>query len=196
MLKRFLIVAFMIALATGAFAGGKGKGKGKGNQDESLGNADRRGWSNGRPPGWSQGEKKGWRGGSLPPGLAKKDRNHPAVRKFLGDLDTHVVVLQKAAEAKKLPKSRVEALLESFQIATRKGVDGSTVRAALATLLDFDGTEEEVEWTAKGLTYSLDRGVELPDVGSFLKNKLTNKVRGVELMSSLYDEIDRHAEKK
>jgi hypothetical protein len=105
-------------------------------------------------------------------------------------------VLQKTAEAKKLPKSRIDALLESFQIATRKGVDGNVVRGALATLLDFDGTEEEVEWTAKGLTYSLDKGVTLSDVGGLLKNKLTNKVRGVELMSSLYDEIDRLAEKK
>lgn len=194
---RMLTVGLLFLVTSHTFAGGVGKGKGP-DKDKPTGSTKAskpdRGWTDGRPPGWSEGEKRGWQG-SLPPGLAKKDRNHPAVRKFLSGMERDEKILRDRAEARKIPKSKLEALLESFQIATRKGVASDVVRSALEALLDADPTTDEIEWTSKGLTYSLDRGVALKDVGGFLKSRLNDRLRGASLVESLYDEVDRQAGK-
>lgn len=67
------------------------------------------------PAGWTKGEKKGWDGGSMPPGLAKKEAHHAAKEAKkqgkIAEHDAHKAAKEarKAAKKAERPTRRIPA---------------------------------------------------------------------------------------
>ena len=169
----------------------------------------------GGPPGWSRGKKVGWKGGSLPPGLAKKGKMPPGLAKkgklppgwsnwkdqkrtrWEKDLKHATSALRrKAAGVQGLEEDVLESAMLSLDRAARAGVPVNDARDIILKAVEEDLDGEDIERASRAAAYGVGRDTDFHALGAYVNEMLDGGVRGNELAIEIYREVVRCQELK
>ncbi|MBN1445434.1 MAG: hypothetical protein JW957_04950 [Candidatus Omnitrophica bacterium] len=171
-----------------------------------LGDDEKAEWKNGEPPGWSKGEKTGWGGGSLPPGLAKKQ----------GTAEKGIIVefpdwntwgkeqREKWQENLERIRDRIrknrgggeaEDMLNSAESAAKKGVSLQALESVTDKSIKKNLSGEEYAKATKAMAYGVGKNVDFASIGEFVNSNIDQGVRGNELAIKIYKEIAARSKK-
>ncbi len=156
-----------------------------------LSEAEKKEWTNGRPPGWSKGKKTGWKGGNMPPGLAKK-QNPPQwgiwtkeqQNKWGDSLSRIQDIIRNRAD-----KTAWETMIYSVESAARKGVPTQPLEMVTSQSIRRKLSATDYEQMTRAMAYGVGKNTDFSGLARFVNNRIDQGARGNELAVQVYKEI-------